>query len=140
MNINNPSGQKYLSEVRRHLKCTSEAKRRLLATLTPELHNFELEHPDASYADYTAALGEPKAAAQKYLDELSDREVFGYWKHIIAAVIVAAMTVILCMICYFIAHIHIDTPIYHADRVVSAGDAEAMPSGGSVITEESSCD
>lgn len=133
MNINNESGQKYLSEVKRHLKCSAATRNQFLETLKPELHNFELETPNASYGDYIAAFGDPKAAAQRYMDELSDREVFGYWKPVMIAVIVAALAILALMIGYFVTHRKMDNiPIYH----VSASDAAHEMMEQSAAAEE----
>lgn len=133
MNINNKSGQKYLSEVKRHLKCTAATRNRFLATLEPELHNFEMEHRDASYTDYLAEFGEPKTAAQKCMDELSDREVFGYWQRIIIAIIAAVLVVLALMICYIITHRDLDdVPTYY----VSEGDLSFFDEEQPVAAEE----
>lgn len=79
MQIRNKFGKKYISEVKRRLKCAGKLRRGYLAVLKGELYNFELDHPDADYTNYTAEFGTPENVAEAYLGELSRRERAAYW-------------------------------------------------------------
>lgn len=130
--ITNKAGRKYLAAVRRRLTCAAAAKEGFLATLTPELHNFELERPDADYAAYTVQFGTPKTVAKAYLEELSDRDIMAYWKPIIAAGIAAFVLLIALMVLWIFTHRDSEIPRYSEEYGVPVPEQTAMLSARNV--------
>lgn len=120
MEIKNKSGHRYLIKTGRHLRCSANARKKFLDILERELYNFELENFGASYQDYIEEFGEPKVTAQKYMDELSDAEVLGYWNPIIVAAALTAVAILGFMFFYFVTHIENSSePIYYRGELVS---------------------
>lgn len=74
MKTTNKLSNKYISEVKKNLKCSSKKRKEFLDTLTLEIYNFELEHPHATYVDYVNEFNEPKTTAEEYVKELSKKE------------------------------------------------------------------
>ena len=73
------TADRYLSAVRRHLKCAPKPRDGFLHTLRAEVKQYEQEHPQASYEEYVEAFGQPQETAEQYLSDLTRKERFGYW-------------------------------------------------------------
>ena len=73
------TADRYLSAVRRHLKCARKPREGFLHTLRAEVKQYEQEHPQASYEEYVEAFGQPQETAEQYLSDLTRKERFGYW-------------------------------------------------------------
>lgn len=101
MNPTNKLSIKYISEVKKNLKCSSKKRNEILDTLTPEIYNFELEHPNATYDDYITEFNTPKTTAEEYMKELSKKEKFAYLAPRIGTVIaiIALAFVFLIIVC-----------------------------------------
>ena len=79
------TADKYLSAVRRHLKCARKPREGFLRTLRTEVRQYRQEHPQASYEEYVEAFGQPQETAEQYLSDLTRKERFGYWLPLIIA-------------------------------------------------------
>lgn len=65
----------YLSQVRRHLTCSTVSRRRLLDQGRQMVEDFLQETPDADSLALTAAFGEPRQFAAQMLATLEPKEV-----------------------------------------------------------------
>lgn len=74
MNSKANAASRYYAEVKRNLKCAHALRRKFLDTLEPELHNFALINPNASYEDYISEFGTPSYTAAQYMSELSKKQ------------------------------------------------------------------
>lgn len=109
MKLKTESGKKYISEVKKNLKCSAKKSAEFLDTLTPEIYNFELEHPNAVYDDYIKRFNKPKVTAEEYMKELSDNEKRAYMIPRIGTVIGVVLVVFVLLLALFIAQIHADS-------------------------------
>lgn len=92
MEIKNNFGKIYISNIKKSLKCSAELKKQFLNTLIPELYNFELNNPNATYGDYVNEFGTPKAAAEEYMKELNPKQNNKRYIIIIAALVIILIT------------------------------------------------
>lgn len=106
MNPTNKLSNKYISEVKKNLKCSSKKRKEFLDTLIPEIYNFELEHPNATYDDYITEFNTPKTTAEEYMNELSKKERFAYLVPRIGTVIAVVIAVFALLLALFIVQIH----------------------------------
>lgn len=128
MRLKKQSGRKYLSDVKRRVKCSGKLRRGFLKVLSGELYNFELEHPDAGGSDYIAQFGAPETVAASYLSELSRRERAAYWLPLAAVLGVIFVSVFL-LLSYFLIMQHSDQG-YMVEEIaseVSRSDAASSP-------------
>ena len=105
MKTTNKLSNKYISEVKKNLKCSSKKRKEFLDTLTPEIYNFELEHPNATYDDYITEFNTPKTTAEEYMKELSKNERLEYWAPRIGTIIAIIVLAFVFLIALFINQI-----------------------------------
>lgn len=79
MQLKNKSGRKYLSNIRRSLKCSAKLRHGFLKVFKAELCNFELDNPHADYSSYITEFGTPQDVAGAYLAELTRSQRAAYW-------------------------------------------------------------
>lgn len=96
---------KYISEVKKKLKCSAKKRTEFLDTLTPEIYNFELEHPNATYNDYINEFDTPKSTAEEYMKELSDKEKNAYWIPRIGTIVAVVIMAFAFLMVLFISQI-----------------------------------
>lgn len=71
----NKATQKFLRHVRKHLMCSKETRRQAYCRAKKLLSDFAEENPDASYADFITAFGEPDEFAQQTLLTIDPAEI-----------------------------------------------------------------
>lgn len=105
MKTTNKLSNKYISEVKNNLKCSSKKRKEFLDTLIPEIYNFELEYPNATYDDYITEFNTPKTTAEEYMKELSKKERLAYFTPRIGTIIAIIVLAFVFLISLFINQI-----------------------------------
>ena len=92
--MGNEAKKRYLSAVKKNLRCSEKQKKSFLAELEASLNAFLSETPEATEARLGEMFGAPEKVAEDFLTTLDAKDIkkaFGWKKIVLIGVIVALL-------------------------------------------------
>ncbi|MBQ7597502.1 MAG: hypothetical protein IJU56_02870 [Clostridia bacterium] len=92
--MGNEAKKRYLSAVKKNLRCSEKQKKSFLAELEASLNAFLSETPDATEARLGEMFGAPEKVAEDFLTTLDAKDIkkaFGWKKIVLIGVIIALL-------------------------------------------------
>jgi hypothetical protein len=126
MKRSNKLSNQYISEVKKNLRCSYKTKKKFLETLTPEIYNFELANPNATYDDYINEFNGPKTTAEEYMKELSKKEIRAYRTPRICAIIAIVIIAFAFLLVLFISQIDAGSGHTAESPAIEVSNSEAI--------------
>lgn len=92
--MGNEAKKRYLSAVKKNLRCSGKQKKAFLAELNASLTAFLSETPEADEAQLCVAFGAPETVAEDFLSTLDSKDIkkaFSWKRMVLIGVIVALL-------------------------------------------------